>query len=88
MPRRILLQVFSQGVMPGPNHFVRSRMVACEPKSAYDERGYRLTSSILSIINWRAGLDVDWTPVELRDGDIVPPYPGRRYNNQDPRRLP
>lgn len=87
MARRILQQVFNQGVMPGPYHFIRSRMVRCEPKSAYDQRGHRLTSSIHSIINWRAGLDRDFTPVEPREGDVLPPYPGRRYTDQDPRRL-
>lgn len=88
MPRRILNEVFNQGVMPGPSHYVRSRMVPCEPKSGYDANGCRLSSSIHSIINWRAGLDRDWTPVAVRDGDILPPWPGRRYTNQDPRRLP
>lgn len=88
MPRRILLQVFNQGVMPGPSHYVRSRMIPCAPKSAYDRQGSRLTSSIHSIINWRAGLDTDWSPVEPRSDDVLPPYSGRRFTNQDPLRLP
>jgi len=87
MPRRILQTVYNRGYMPGAHHYVRSRLVPTEGLKPYDDQGNRMTSSIHSIINWRAGLGADMRPVEARPGDVLPPYRGVRKHPQDPTRL-
>lgn len=88
MTRRIFHQVFNTGVMPGPFHYIRARMVQGPPQSPYDDAGCRLVSSIHSVINMRAGLTMDRRPATPRPGDVLPPYRGVRKHAQDPTRLP
>lgn len=91
MPRRILNTVY-HGSTHSPYHHIRSRLVPGPVQSGYDDQGRRLTSSIHSIINWRAGLHQDRTPVAPRASDIKAPFPYNaerpRRHPQDPRRLP
>ena len=65
---RLLVRVH-HGSTHSPFHHVRSRLVPCAPHSGYDREGNRLSSSIHSMINWRAGLQADRAPVAMRPGD-------------------
>lgn len=93
MPRRVLHRVFI-GSTEGRSYFMRSRLIRTtpDPRYGYNAAGHRLTSSIHSIINGRAGLVSDRAEVEARPGDVIGPFPYNperpRRHDQDPRRLP
>ena len=80
-PRRILQRLYYTGTMPGPYHYIRSRMIRVPSVhqlrllAAYvqDRHGNwcRASSSIHCGINRRAGLDRDFMPAVPRDSDVI-----------------